>query len=61
MLDHEAAHNRVIESVVGRFIDERENDFRLGVTALKATPASSPEVAQAGWEKGMQAMLGGSS
>ena len=57
MLDHEAAHNRVIESVVGRFIGERQNDFRLGVTALKATPASSPEVAQARWEKGMQAML----
>jgi hypothetical protein len=58
MLDHEAAHNRVMESVVGRFIDKRENDFRLGVTALKATPASSPEVAQMRWEKGMQAMLG---
>jgi hypothetical protein len=58
MLDHEAAHNRITESVVGRFIDERGNDFRLGVTALKATPASSPEVAQERWEKGMQAMLG---
>jgi hypothetical protein len=57
MLDHEAAHNRVMESVVRRFVDERQNDFRLGVTALKATPAPSPEVAQARWEKGMQAML----
>jgi hypothetical protein len=57
MLDHEAAHNRVMESVVGRFINERQNDFRQGVTALKAAPAPSPEVAQGRWEKGMQAML----
>ena len=57
MLAHEAAHTRLLNETVDRFIDQQQADLRRGMRALKETPAPTAAIAKARWEGGLRALV----
>ena len=54
MLDHEAAHTKLLEETIDRFIDRQGDSLQRGMLALKQMPAPTASLAQVRWEAGVQ-------